>query len=168
MIRVPKRIAVLALLLTAAAHVTATPASAQVAQPCPYAECALRVRSAGFTTPAAVVRGAQDSVLITLQWFGPRVAPVFQPSDSAYYHALRYDSYSRRATVLNIAGPLAFIVGSLFTDWKQKPVASSLMMGSALAITVYGGHLTNVSNDELSRAVWWYNRELVEGRIRPD
>lgn len=164
MARVTKRTAIVvaAFGLLSAAH-----ASAQ-SQTCSYAECALRVKSAGFTTPPAVVMGAQDSVLVTLQWFGPRVAPIFQPSDSAYYHALRYDSFSRRATVLNIAGPLAFIVGSFFTDWKQKPVASSLMMGGALAITVYGGHMTNVSNDELSRAVWWYNRELVEGTIRPD
>jgi hypothetical protein len=141
-------------------------APAAQAQNCSYAECALRVRSAGFTSPAAIVQGQQDTALITLQWFGPRVAPVFQQSDSAYYHALRYDSYSRRATVLNIAGPLAFIIGSFFTDWGEKPVRSSLMMGTALGITIYGGHLTNVSNDELSRAVWWYNRALVEGGIQ--
>jgi hypothetical protein len=161
MIRAPLRFVLPALVLLATAP------AAQAQTRCAYAECALRVKSAGFTTPPAVVRGAQDSVLVTLQWFGPRVAPVFQQSDSAYYHALRYDSFSRRATILNIAGPLAFIVGSLFTNWSEKPVASSLMMGSALAITVYGGHMTNVSNDELSRAVWWYNRELVERGYPP-
>jgi len=54
------------------------------------------------------------------------------------------------------------VLGSLFTDWSERPISSALMMGTALGITVYGGHLTNVASDELSRTVWWYNRELVE------
>lgn len=139
-----------------------TPLVAQEPAPCSYAECALRVRAAGFTTPAAIVRGQHDSVMVVLPGFTSRLAPHFPRPDSAYFHALRYDTYSRRAFIANIAGPAAFVIGSFLTDWGDRPVSSALMMGGALAITVYGGHVANVASDELSRTVWWYNRELVE------
>lgn len=136
-------------------------------QPCSYAECALRVRAPGFTTPAAIMRGVTDSVFVVLPGFSGRLAPLFAQPDSAYFHALRYDTYRRRAFIANIAGPAAFVIGSFFTDWGDRPVSSALMMGGALAITVYGGQVSNIANDELSRTIWWYNRELVETGVPP-
>ena len=146
----------------------ALPAAGQTAQPCSYAECALRVRAPGFTTPAAIVRGQNDSVVVVLPGFSGRLAPHFARPDSAYMHALRYDTNRRRAYIANIAGPAAFVIGSFFTNWRERPVSSGLMMGSALAITVYGGYVTNVANDELSRTIWWYNRELAETGRPPE
>jgi hypothetical protein len=146
----------------------AAPAGAQTTEPCSYAECALRVRAAGFTTPAALVRGQNDSVVIALPGFNARLAPHFPRPDSAYYHALRYDTYRRRAFIANIAGPAMFVLGSFLTDWSDRPVSSALLMGTALGLTVYGGHVTNVANDELSRTIWWYNRELVETGRPPE
>lgn len=142
--------------------------AAQTPEPCSYAECALRVRAAGFTTPAAIVRGYSDSVVVVLPGFTGRLAPYFPRPDSAYYHALRYDTNNRRAFIANIAGPAAFVIGSFLTNWSERPVSSALMMGSAIGITVYGGYVTNLASDELSRTVWWYNRELVETGRPPD
>lgn len=150
------------ILICAAALMCAAPVAAQTPAACSYADCALRLRAATFTTPAALVRGQHDSVVVALPGFSARLAPHFPSPDSAYFHALRYDTYNRRAFIANIAGPAAFVIGSLFTDWSDRPISSALMMGTALGITVYGGHLTNVASDELSRTVWWYNRELVE------
>lgn len=141
--------------------------AAQTPATCSYAECALRVRAAGFTTPAAIVRGHTDSVVVVLPGFTSRLAPLFPRPDSAYYHALRYDTYNRRAFIANIAGPAAFVIGSFLTNWRERPVSSALMMGSALGITVYGGHVANLASDELSRTIWWYNRELVENGRPP-
>src|SRR5690606_38229111 len=129
---------------------------------------ALRVRAAGFTTPAAIVRGQNDSVFIALPGFTARLAPHFTSPDSAYLHALRYDTYNRRAFIANIAGPAAFVIGSFLTDWRDRPLSSALMMGTALGITVYGGHVANQASDEWSRTIWWYNRELVETGRPPD
>jgi hypothetical protein len=143
-------------------------AAAQTPEACSYAECALRVRAAGFTTPAAIVRGQNDSVMIVLPGFNARLAPHFPRPDSAYFHALRYDTYSRRAFIANIAGPAMFVIGSFLTNWSERPVSSALLMGTALGVTVYGGHVANVAADELSRTVWWYNRELVETGRPPD
>lgn len=145
------------------AFILAAPAAAQTPGQCTYADCALRVRAAGFTTPAAIVRGQHDSLFIVLPGFNARLAPHFPSPDSAYFHALRYDTYSRRAFIANIAGPAAFVIGNFLTNWRQRPVSSALMMGTALGITLYGGYVTNIANDELSRTIWWYNRELVEG-----
>mgnify|MGYP006177912365 CR=1 FL=1 len=75
----------------------AGPLGAQTPGSCSYAECALRVRAPGFTTPAAIVRGQNDSVMVVLPGFSGRLAPMFPRPDSAYYHALRYDTYRRRA-----------------------------------------------------------------------
>ncbi|MGH7464893.1 MAG: hypothetical protein ACREK1_06935, partial [Longimicrobiales bacterium] len=86
----------------------AGPLDAQTTEPCSYAECALRVRAPGFTTPAAIVRGQNDSVVVVLPGFSGRLAPLFPQPDSAYFHALRYDTYRRRAFIANIAGPAAF------------------------------------------------------------
>ena len=98
----------------------AAPLTAQSGQ-CSYAECALRVRAAGFTTPAAIVRGQHDSVMVVLPGFNARLATHFPAPDSAYFHALRYDTYSRRAFIANIAGPAAFVLGSFLTDWRDRP-----------------------------------------------
>jgi len=136
--------------------------------PCSYAECALRVRAAGFTTPAAIVRGQYDSVVVTLPGFNARLAEHFTAPDSAYFHALRFDTYNRRAFVLNIAGPAVFVLGSFFTDWRERPVTSALILGSAVGITLYGTQMANAASDELSRTIWWYNRELVETGRPPD
>lgn len=146
----------------------AGPLGAQTTGSCSYAECALRVRAPGFTTPAAIVRGQNDSVMVVLPGFSGRLAPMFPRPDSAYYHALRYDTYRRRAFIANIAGPAAFVIGSFLTNWSDRPVSSALLMGGALGITVYGGYVTNVANDELSRTIWWYNRELVEAGRPPE
>jgi hypothetical protein len=144
------------------------PVGAQNTEPCSYAECALRVQAAGFTTPAAIVRGQNDSVVIALPGFTSRLAPHFPRPDSAYFHALRYDTYRRRAFIANIAGPAAFVIGSFLTDWSDRPVSSALLIGTALGLTVYGGYVSNIANDELSRTVWWYNRELVETGRPPE
>ncbi|HEX6308764.1 MAG TPA: hypothetical protein VFZ69_11280 [Longimicrobiales bacterium] len=140
----------------------ALPLAAQQGAPCSYAECALRVRAAGFTRPAAIVRGQNDSVVVSLPGFNARLAEHFPAPDSAYFHALRFDTYNQRAFLLNIAGPLAFVVGSFFTDWGDRPVSSALILGSALGITIYGTQMSNAAADELSRTIWWYNRALVE------
>ena len=150
------------------AFLAAGSATAQQNPPCSYTDCALRLRAAGLTTPAAIVRGQNDSVVITLPGFNARLAEHFTAPDSVYFHALRFDTYNRRAFILNIAGPLAFVIGSFFTDWRDRPVSSALMLGGAVGITIYGTQMSNAASDELSRVIWWYNRELVETGRPPD
>jgi hypothetical protein len=127
---------------------------------CTYDTCALRVQAATFTQPPWLVRGVASEQIMPLTSFGDPVAPHFQPSDSAYAQALRYDRITPTAGVLSIAGPALLILGPFLTNWRERPIASFSLLAGGLGMTLYGTHLANTASDALNRAIWWHNREL--------
>jgi hypothetical protein len=139
----------------------AAPLAAQAGNPCTYDTCALRMRGAGFFKPAYLVRGEGQQEVLMLAPFGAPTAPLFQGSDSAFVAALEYDRLQPVASVLNLAGPALLVLGPFLTNWREKPFASFAIMAGGFGMSIYGTYLMNAANDELSRAIWYHNRELV-------
>jgi hypothetical protein len=153
-------VALTAVVMSAVLAPAAAQARRDARAACTYDECALRVRAAGFTQPPMLVRGLAGEEVMPLTSFGEPVAQLFQRSDSAYTHALRYDRITPTAGVLGIAGPALLILGPFLSNWRERPLASFTLLAGGLGMTLYGTHLANTASDALNRAIWWHNREL--------
>jgi hypothetical protein len=154
------RSAPLALLLAALITTVAVGAAGaqQVPDNCTYDTCALRVRAPTFSTPRAIVRGLDNTEVAQLGLMQPAIAPFVQLSDSALVHARVYDVLNDRGSIITIVGTVLSIGAPIvFRETGQK-IGFAV---AGIAITVYGGVVTNQAQEALSRALWWYNRELV-------
>jgi hypothetical protein len=173
----------LALRLVALLLAATTGASAQVdtapigrirrAAACPYDACALRLEA------GKVLQGAAGRKVAGLGAFSS-VMGIEWSSDSARRYARSYQGNHTGATVVNtislaaslVAGYLLFKAyddardrlpegqGTVGLDKSRLNAVYGVAIGSALFRTV-GGLLDRKARRQLSRAVWWHNRELA-------
>jgi hypothetical protein len=153
-------------LLTWTLAAAAAPAQAAAQRPdyqpmpdtCTFDACAMRIQAPTLRTPRMLVRGIDDVPVVSLGLLEPAIAPFLQLSDSAVVQADIYDLLSDRGSFITIGGTVLSIAGPiLFRGTMQKIGFTAVGIG----LTVYGGVLTNRAGDNLSRALWWYNRELA-------
>ena len=138
----------------------AQPVSAQFGPDCPYDECALRIYyNAGG---AALVRGRDQIVINGLGFWARDMSPAFEGSRLSQDLAASYRTRHNTGTVLTGAGGLSFIVGLLMADGDISldfDTASLLSLGGLTLIAV-GSRVSLSAEDQLSRAIWEYNRML--------
>jgi hypothetical protein len=150
----------LSAMLAATTAITAVPTPARAQDACTYETCGLRIRAPSFSVPRALVRGSDGVEVARLGLMEPAIAPLVQLSDSAVAHARVYDVLNDRGSIITIVGTVLSIGAPIvFRETGQK-------IGFAIAgigITVYGGMVSNQAQEALSRAIWWYNRELARG-----
>lgn len=160
-----RRITVPATAAVVMAWLVLTPAPARAQDPppsmpatCTYDTCALRIQAPSLTTPLRVVRGAEGAEVVTLGLLQPEVAPFLALSDSAVAHARIYDLQFDRGTLVSYAGTIVAIGAPILLQGTMQKIAFT---GVGIGLSVYGGVLINQANEALSRALWWYNRELA-------
>ena len=146
--------------------VRAAPATADAVQPCTYDACALRVEDGWFGR--RVVRGPEGTLVARLGLGGPRLENIVVGSDSAVYHARLYQRAENTGAVLTLIGTIGSIASFIaYTqrdaddDLRDEVVAVNL---SALALGVVGTTFQLRARRELSRALWWHNRAVLERR----
>jgi hypothetical protein len=154
-----------AVLLVLAAAATASDAAAQrrpeyqpMPHVCTFDECAMRIRAPTLQTPSMLVRGLENIPVVQLGLLEPAVAPFLQLSDSAVAQAEIYDLLSDRGSIITIGGTAIAIVAPLVFRGAMQKIGFT---AAGIGLTIYGGTLSNRANDNLSRALWWYNRELA-------
>ena len=135
-----------------------TPTAGQEAPTCTYDECALRLREHGLFGPE-VLRGRSSEVIASVGAFGRSLMNIVQASDSAAYHAHIYDRNKNRAFIASAAGSLllAASVVSLTSDEGGLALGFAL---SGLAFSTAGDRWRRSAQEGMSRALWWYNRDL--------
>lgn len=136
-------------------------AQAQAPQACTWDSCALRIQAPSMTTPMRLVRGAQDEVVIQLGLMQPPVAPWVALSDSAVAYARIYDVQFDRGSLISLAGTVIAIGAPIIMEGTMQKIAFT---GVGIGFSVIGGAITNRANEALSKAIWFYNRELATGR----
>lgn len=145
-------------LLTTLVTLCAPPADAQqVPADCTYDTCALRIKSPTMSTPRLLVRGQDDEEVVRLGLMEPAVAPFVQLSDSAAAYARTYDVLYDRGSIITIVGTALAIGAPIVLGGTMQKIGFTV---AGVAISIYGGLVTNQANEALSSAVWWYNREL--------
>lgn len=132
-------------------------ATAQSPEDCSYTACALRLRYSLFSI--RLVRGQDQQRVASLGLF-PSSVPLFaERSDTA---ARYYASFRRRHTsgvLLSLAGTIAMTAGFLAYD-SNHDLGVALVIGGGL-LGIGGGIEATRAREQLSQAVWWYNRTLA-------
>jgi hypothetical protein len=129
--------------------------------PCSYDACALRVRYR--LLGGQIVQGREENRVVSLGWLAPS-APLFgDRSDTAAWH---YASFRRKEHVgaaLGFAGLVASVAALLVGD-SNEDLAAGLGIGGTVLV-IGGGIQLGRANEQLSRAVWWYNRTLESSDV---
>ena len=142
--------------------VGAQPALAQVGQSCTYDACALRV--AYNAAGAALVRGRDQIVINGLGFWARDMTRAFDGNRLAQDLADSYRERHNLGTILTGAGALSLFIGLLASEGNislDLGTGSLLSLGGLAAIAV-GSRVSLTAEDDLSRAIWEYNRTLPQ------
>jgi len=151
------------LAVTAATGYDLRPAQAQ-ALPCTYDDCALRI------TRGRIVQGRADRRVARFGWSAPEVNPLATAADSVRAHYLQFRSAYNRARSFSLVRLLASIPTAVLLSVAAHSNSTSGTNAVAVgfAAVFVGFSFPEDSNrrkagDELSRAIWLYNRNLSRG-----
>jgi hypothetical protein len=136
------------------------PARAQIDPTCTWDQCALRV--AYSPAGAALVRGRDQIVLNGLGFWARDMSRAFEGNRLSQDLAASYTERHNLGTVLSGVGAVSFFIGLLLEDGSislDLGTGSLLSLGGIAAIAV-GSRISLSAEDQLSRAVWEYNRTL--------
>jgi hypothetical protein len=143
-----------------AAQLLTLGATAMSAQDSSYDDNALRIESHMGTLQ--IVRGIRGTVVARTGVFhGPRVASLVVQSDSALAEAKVFErdyQPGEIAAALGIA-MLGAGIGASHIPHINTVIPSALTTVSVMLI-VYGGTKLESAYRALSKAIWWYNRDL--------
>jgi hypothetical protein len=175
----------LALFSSAAVIVSATPAGAQaretetarvakgtasaavVASKLPSAKDSTRsydAQALRFETRwgnVSVIRGAGNSVVGTGGWFrDPGLDGMLGSSPHAVTELRGYKTNNFRGSLAAGAGALASFVGIVVAANGSNDASSPILVIGGISGMVWGAQHLSMSYSALSRALWWYNRDL--------
>jgi len=135
-------------------------ATAVGAQDSSYDDNALRVESRRGNLQ--IVRGIQDSVVSRSGVFrGPRVASLVIRSDSALAQAKIFERDFQPGQYLTAIGIAT--LGAAIGIWRISDINAAIPTGLTIvsvSLITYGGAKLESAHRALSRAIWWYNRDL--------
>jgi hypothetical protein len=142
------------------AHLLTMGASVMAAQGSGYDENALRVVSRQGNM--RILRGVDGTVVASGGVLhGPRLAHLVSQSENAVAEAKIFErDYDPGQSLLGVGIALlgAAIGASRITD--VNPVIQVGLYATAFASLGYGGRKLHNAYEALSRAIWWYNRDL--------
>lgn len=143
-----------------AAHLLSLGATAMSAQEPSYDENALRVESR--LGDLQIVRGAQGVVVASASLFhGPKVVNLVGRSEKALAEARVFErEYDPGQAVLALGIAtlgVAVMTANLSDTNAAVPISLSV---ASFGLIAYGGTKLEKAYRALSRAIWWYNREL--------
>ena len=144
--------------------VTSLPVGAQRVAPseCTYDTCALRVES------GKIVRGITGEKVERFGLFGnAEVAKHVRLSDSAVVYARMYERNQVSGFVVLFIGEgvalgaLGYFDAPLGVGLPSISTTRGAIAIGGLGIMLYGARRLSKANRGLSRAIWWYNRDLA-------
>ena len=142
------------------AQLLITGVSAMAAQESGYDENALRVESRQGSL--RIVRGVEGTIVARAGIFhGPKVANLVSQSDSALAEAKTFErdyEPGQWIAALGIATLGAAIGASRIPD--INPVIQVGLYATSFAAIGYGAKKLDSAYRALSKAIWWYNRDL--------
>jgi len=124
-----------------------------------YDSRALRIES--HWGRMTIVRGADGPVVGTAGVFRTAdVAQIVAGSPRAEEEARLFKASHRSGAVASALGALTFGVGLIATTNTSNNAATPILMIGGLGSILWGARRLDSAYSSLSRAVWWYNRDL--------
>jgi len=109
-----------------------------------------------------IVRGAEGLVLGTAGVFRTaKVESIVAGSRRAESEAKLFRSNHRPGSIAVALGAGTFVIGAVAATSSVGSAATPVLMVAGVGGMVWGVRKLNTAYTSLSRAVWWYNRDLV-------
>jgi hypothetical protein len=111
---------------------------------------------------ASIIRGASGTVVGTAGLFRDLdVTQLVGSSPQAAMEARAFKTNNFRGSVVGGLGATTVVVGAILTSNSSNNAASPILMVAGAIATAWGVQHLNIGYSALSRALWWYNRDLT-------
>jgi hypothetical protein len=111
---------------------------------------------------AEIIRGADGPVIGTVGWFRDfDVEKLVASSPQAVIEARAFNTNNFRGSLVGGIGALTLVVGTVVTANSSNNAASPILIIAGAGAMVWGAQHLNAGYSRLSRAFWWYNRDLT-------
>lgn len=111
---------------------------------------------------ADIIRGANGPVIGTVGWFRDfDVEKLVASSPQAAQEARVFKSNNFRGSLVGGFGALTLVVGAVVTANSSNNAASPILIIAGAGTMAWGAQHLNKGYSALSRALWWYNRDLA-------
>jgi hypothetical protein len=125
-----------------------------------YAAQALRFET--HWGSADIIRGADGPVIGTVGWFRDfDVEKLVASSPQAVTEARAFKTNNFRGSLVGGIGALTLAAGTVITANSSNNAASPILIIAGAGAMVWGAQRLNAGYSRLSRAFWWYNRDLT-------
>lgn len=109
----------------------------------------------------SIVRGADGPVVGTAGLFrSVDVEKIVAGSPRAEAEAAHFRASHRKGVIASALGVLTFGVGLVATTNMSNNAATPILMVGGIGAVIWGARRFDSAYSSLSRAVWWYNRDL--------
>ena len=109
-----------------------------------------------------IIRGADGPVVGTSGWFRDfDLTQLLASSPSAVAEARVYQTDNFRGSIVGGIGAATTLVGVLVAANSSNNASSPVLVIAGVSAMVWGAQHLSTSYSALSRALWWYNRDLT-------
>lgn len=111
---------------------------------------------------ATIIRGADGPVVGTVGWFRDFDVPqLVQSSPRAVAEAKSFQTNNFRGSLVSALGATTLAVGIVVTTNRSNNAASPILIIGGAGAIGWGLQHINIGYRALSRALWWYNKDLT-------
>jgi hypothetical protein len=124
-----------------------------------YGSQALRFESRWGS--ADIIRGGKGPVIGTVGWFRDSgIEKLLEPSPQAVTEAREFKSQNFRGSLIGGLGALTVVTGAIITSNSSNNASSPILIVAGAGAMFWGAQQLNRGFASLSRALWYYNRDL--------
>jgi hypothetical protein len=150
-----------AMLALSVMFVTAASAAAQDSA-CTYDRCALRLQSRA--SGVRIVQGAQGTNLGRIGLYPPRINLLATADDSTRLHYEAFREYHSRSATFGLVSLVFTVGGAVLVYASDDETADWTGFGLSvvgLGFSIGASSSSRRGRDELSQAIWFYNRRFA-------
>ena len=109
----------------------------------------------------SIIRGADGPVVGTLGWFRDfDLEQLLAGSPPAVADAHVFQTNNFRGSLVGVIGATTTLIGVVVAANTSNNAASPVLVIGGVGAMVWGAQHLSMSYSALSRALWWYNRDL--------
>jgi hypothetical protein len=110
------------------------------------------------------VKGPHDLVVGKAGLFRTaNVGKIVAGSSRAESEARLFHGHHRPGAIAASLGAVTFVVGLVTSTSSSSSAATPALMVAGVGGMIWGARRLNTAYTSLSRAIWWYNRDLAVG-----
>jgi len=111
---------------------------------------------------ADIIRGADGPVVGTVGWFrGFDVSKLVESSPRAVAEARNFQTNNFRGSLVSTLGTATMVIGVVVSANSSNNAASPILIIGGAGAIGWGLQHINIGYRALSKALWWYNKDLA-------